>query len=179
MELTRRHIFGVAALIVFSGLMLYGAFMLREYLGNRNTAQSEVIRTLSVPGLSLESGGSLDLGTLNGRVVVVVSWATWCPSCHQLLQDLDRAKERFGDKLEVVAVDRAEEPQVVRDYRKAFPLPGRITYVTDQDDAYFNTIEGRSMPELIIYDQEGGVVEHRIDVPSFDVLMTRLDGLID
>jgi len=178
MQFTKGHLVGVFLLVALSGLFIYAATYIGGRIQNATDAPSDIERTLSLSGLTLEDGAALDLTQLEGKVVIVAAWATWCPSCQQMLFDLARAEERFGADLEVIAVNRAEETSVVRDYKSAFSLPNTISYVNDPEDAYFNSISGRSMPEMIIYTREGIVAEHRIDAPSFDVLMTTLDSLI-
>lgn len=176
MQFSRTHAIVSSLVLACSGLAIYASTLLGSYLQDRNSAPSDVERSLT-GNFELEGGGTLDIARLSGRVVVVAAWATWCPSCTQMLVDLARAKERFGHNVEIIAINRAEEAQVVADFRKTYSLPDGITYVIDQNDEYFDTISGRSMPEMIFYTKEGIVAERRIDAPSFDTLMTTLDTL--
>ena len=41
---------------------------------------------------------------LQGRIVLVDFWATWCPPCLRELPYLKEARERYGDRFEVVGV---------------------------------------------------------------------------
>ena len=50
------------------------------------------------------TGKPLTGDQLKGRVVFVEFWATWCPPCQSTLQWLGSLKEKYGDKVEVVAL---------------------------------------------------------------------------
>ena len=56
------------------------------------------------------AGHPLTAEQLSGRVVLVEFWATWCPPCRMTLQWLGKLKQRYGDKLAVVAL-AVESPE--------------------------------------------------------------------
>lgn len=58
------------------------------------------------------------------RPAVVVFWASWCPYCQALLPELAALAERYGDRIEIVAVNVFEEKQAdARAYLAAHPYP--------------------------------------------------------
>jgi thiol-disulfide isomerase/thioredoxin len=50
-------------------------------------------------------GEALDPADLAGKAVAVTFFASWCPPCRDEFRQLTRAKETFGGRLEVVAVN--------------------------------------------------------------------------
>jgi len=50
------------------------------------------------------AGQPLAAAQLSGRVVLVEFWATWCPPCRSTLAWLGELKERYGDKIAIVAL---------------------------------------------------------------------------
>ncbi len=50
------------------------------------------------------AGGPLTREQLAGKVVMVEFWATWCPPCRSTLAWLGDLRQRYGDRLAVVAL---------------------------------------------------------------------------
>lgn len=51
------------------------------------------------------SGQDLDAASLDGRIVVVAFFASWCPPCLAEFRHLNELHARFGDKARIVAVN--------------------------------------------------------------------------
>jgi thiol-disulfide isomerase/thioredoxin len=128
--------------------------------------------------LTTEDGHSFDATQFGKKPVVVATWATWCPSCTEMLITLGAVKETFGDRIEVIAVNRKEEKSTIDSFRQAVSLPKNITYVTDGADAYFKNSDGRSMPEILVYDKEGKMTVHALAALSKDELVKALQDLL-
>jgi len=162
------------ALVSFAIIGLtYYEFVLKHRVGvsARETAFHNV-------ALTTEDGRGFDSTQLGKKPMVVATWATWCPSCTDMLATLGSVKEVFSDRIEIIAVNRKEEKSTVDSFRAAVSLPKNITYVTDGADAYFKNSDGRSMPEIIIYDTEGKLREHSLAAMTKDELVKVLQELL-
>jgi thiol-disulfide isomerase/thioredoxin len=97
-----------------------------------------------------------------GKVIVVSSWASWCPQCGGDITSLDRVASEFQDR-EVVflAINRAENPTTAERYLNTIETPKHIRIILDPSDHFFATNLGYAMPETIIYDENGAIISHQ------------------
>ena len=71
-------------------------------------------------------GNAVDLSDYVGTGPVLIEfWATWCPVCAKLAPELERAYERFGNRVAflVVAVGINQSPRSVRRHLQDHPVP--------------------------------------------------------
>lgn len=76
--------------------------------------------------LSLLDGARLPAGHFDGKVVVLMFWATWCPICAAEMPYLQGLHERFHDqglRLLAVALDRERAPVVAFWQRGGYTMP--------------------------------------------------------
>lgn len=167
------RILAIVALIAAVVLILiYGRSWWNEY-----TAPSARESAFDGVVLTTETGEPLSLESTEGKPLIIVSWATWCPECLTALRVAATAKERHGDRISVVAVNRKEERQIISDYRAAYELPASVTYSLDSTDRYFMNVDGISMPEVLVYDSSGDLARRYLDAPQpeeFDSLLASL-----
>lgn len=148
--------------------LVVGTYLVVEF----RSAAPENVREKSLSGiaLTLENGETLDVAQFDGTPVIIVVWATWCPSCLEALTAAASVKEQYGDRVAVIALNRTEEQRIIDDYRNAVLLPRTITYVNDSDDAFFERVSGTSMPEVVVYGGDGSLITHLIASPSAEEL---------
>ncbi len=116
-----------------------------------------------VPDLDLKllNGKTLGAKQLQGKVVVQMYWATWCPYCRADLPEMQRIYLSLQAKgLEIIALSIDESDKTVREFWKSknysFPVAMR-------SNAYFERY-GRigTTPTYFIIDREG-VLRQRIN----------------
>ena len=112
-----------------------------------------------VTALRLGGGGSLDLASLRGRVVVLNFWASWCAPCRVESPDLDAAyRATKASGVEFVGVVTKDEERAAR----AFVANFKISYsnVFDPTGAVtlrFRGFAPRGFPYTIVLDRQGRV----------------------
>jgi peroxiredoxin len=110
------------------------------------------------PDFTLDSlhGDAVTLSALDGQVVVLDFWATWCSPCVEWLDHLQQMHERYADEgLVVLAInvgeDQEEAAEFVADHGYTF------TVLLDADGRVSDAYGVQAIPHTLIVDREGEV----------------------
>lgn len=102
------------------------------------------------------------LHDLQGKVVLVNFWATWCPPCRKEMPDLQALYDKYKDRgLVILAISDEDAGKVqpfIADRHISYPVmldPGRKV-----NDLY--QVEG--IPKTFVYDRNGKMVAQSIDM---------------
>jgi len=108
------------------------------------------------------NGKEWTLKRLQGKVVVVNFWATWCPPCRKEMPDLDALYQRFENEGLVILAISDESVDKVRPFiaekNISYPIlldPGRKVNELFQ-------VEG--IPKSFVYNRDGKLVAQSIDM---------------
>jgi len=107
---------------------------------------------------STVDGGTFDLASVRGHVVVINFWASWCAPCRVEAADLEAVHVSTKDTgVTFVGVDSRDE----QDAAKAF-LAGRVTYPSLFDPAgrialRFHDVPPTTLPATLIVDKTGRI----------------------
>jgi thiol-disulfide isomerase/thioredoxin len=107
--------------------------------------------------VTLLDGRTLPASALDGRVVVVEIWASWCPFCAQqnpLLQQLYEAQRGRGLDFLTFSIDR--DPALARAYMSKHRYTCPAAMATRQSEKWFGPRKG--LPELYVVDLDGRIV---------------------
>jgi cytochrome c biogenesis protein CcmG, thiol:disulfide interchange protein DsbE len=106
----------------------------------------------------LDGRGSLSLGELEGKVVVLNFWASWCDPCRAeapLLQDAHRALQRGGAGT-VLGVTYNDTDSDSRAFEREFELS--YPSLRDVGTELAEEFGTRALPETFVLDRRGRVV---------------------
>lgn len=148
--------------LVLLGLVGYGITIVR----NRPVSPSGPVSTQALeqlPDFSFQDyeGNSVSRSQLIGQPLVLNAWASWCPFCVEELPDFARAQEEFGDRVRIIAINRAESLGTAKKFSDRVDVTGRLTLLLDPEDSFYQSIGGFSMPETIFVDATGNIVFHK------------------
>lgn len=104
-------------------------------------------------------GKPFDMSTVIGKKPVLLEfWATWCPLCKALEPQMASAKQKYGDKLEVlvVAVGVNQSPRSIKRHMEKHSLPGRVLW--DGDGAAVRAFQAPGTSYVVLLDKTGKVV---------------------
>lgn len=124
----------------------------------------------------LEGGGSLALGDLEGKPVVLNFWASWCLPCRDEAPMLREAHERYGDRVAFVGIDIRDSRDDAIQFADKYGLD--YVHVRDEDLDIYNTYGLTGQPETFFIDEDGKVLEH-VPGPLFrETLFQLLDSMM-
>jgi len=133
------------------------------------------------PDFSLKDykGQTVSLSDFAGVPLVINSWAAWCPFCVQELPDFAKAQEEFGDKVKIIAIDRAESLNTAKEFSEKVNVTGGLILLLDPSDSFYRSIGGFSMPETIFVNKDGNTVFHKRGPMDLNEIRERIKNLIE
>ncbi len=146
--------------------IIVAAIVIAVWLVISRTGQSpntSPIRSPAIPDFHLQdyNGKTVNFSDFAGKPVLINSWASWCPFCRQELPHFATAQKEFGDKVVIIAVDRQESLAVAKGYTDEQGTTGKLVFLLDPSDSFYQSIGGFSMPETIFVDKSGNIVDHK------------------
>lgn len=112
-------------------------------------------------GATNEDGDRQRIGDLQGKVVVLDFWATYCPPCLEEIPHLNELQTRYGDRgLEVIGLHVGGEEDRPRVPAFAEKLRIGYTLATPEDDLTgFVFQNDNTIPQTLVLDREGKLVD--------------------
>ena len=140
-------------------------------------AASEPAPALS---LNLLNGGVLALNSLQGKVVVVDFWATWCVPCLSEIPMFNQLKKDYQPRgVEVIAISLDEEGAVkVKPFLKAHPMSYTQT-VGDESTAAAFKVDSSTLPVTLLIDKQGRIRFRHVGITTKDVLEGEIGRLLN
>jgi peroxiredoxin len=148
-------------------------------LGFATASQAQVYEGQPVPAFDtlLLDGKVLPAKALQGKAVLVVFWATWCPSCQRELPELQKLYEKHRARgLEILALsvdaDRFTVEEFWKDHDYTFP----VAMNSSAQAKIFGQVRGT--PTLYLIDRKGVLRMARIGSLGLEQLEVRLKPLL-
>jgi cytochrome c biogenesis protein CcmG, thiol:disulfide interchange protein DsbE len=104
---------------------------------------------------TLNGKGKISLESLQGKVVVVDFWATWCGPCRQSFPKLEEMAKKIGDKVEIVGISVDDDKKGVLEFAKETNVTFAIGW--DENHALASHWKVGTMPTTFILDATGKV----------------------
>lgn len=175
----RKHLaFGVLAGAGFAvGVYL---FAVRDILhGPTPQVTEEQVTYLPEFSFPNERGEDVVFATIQAPVRIVNFWASWSPYSKEELPSLAALKREFGDRVEVVALNRDKNPANGRAFLAEIGLSSEITFAYDSEDTYFRRVGGYNMPETVFVGPSGEVLAHVHGPMGLEVMRATVSDLLD
>jgi thiol-disulfide isomerase/thioredoxin len=106
----------------------------------------------------------IDFDGLEGKVVLLDFFATWCPPCRAEMPHLVNLQKRYNGKVQILSILMEEEKEnseaisFAKEYNLNFPI------LNSKENFLLSQALGgiRSLPTLVMYDKEGNYFTHYV-----------------
>jgi len=142
--------------------------------------KSEKTQYSTVPDFSLKDyeGNIVTPNDFPGKILVINSWAVWCPFCVDELPDFRELQEEFLDDIVVIAIDRDEPLKKTKAYTDAGGLTDTMIFLLDPGDSFYQSIGGFSMPETIFVDADGNIRVHKRGPMRLEEMREKVNSIL-
>ena len=118
----------------------------------------------------IDGSGTVNIRDLEGKVVVVNFWGTWCTPCVNELPHFNQVAEEYADEVVIIAVHSVQSNRTAKDFVDKYYPDTKMIFAFDekltaQKDMYFTLLGGSSYyPRTLVLDANG-VITFSTDSP--------------
>jgi thiol-disulfide isomerase/thioredoxin len=120
-------------------------------------ALAEVSEGDTIPAFRLPTldGRVLDSAALQGRVVYIDFWASWCTTCRKSFPVLNELHEEFRNQVVFIGLNTDEDPALAERFLQATPVDFLI--LSDKDQRVVSEFRPQGYPTAYVVDKTGTV----------------------
>jgi thiol-disulfide isomerase/thioredoxin len=126
--------------------------------------------------LTALDGKPLTLAALQGKVVLLNFWATWCGPCRAEIPDLVALQERYKDRLQIVGLNVDDEEADIKQYVQETGINYPVAMTSNDVRIQFGGIP--ALPTSFVLDTEGRVVQKHVGLWNPAVYETEIRALL-
>jgi thiol-disulfide isomerase/thioredoxin len=126
--------------------------------------------------LTALDGKPLTLAALQGKVVLLNFWATWCGPCRAEIPDLVALQERYNGRLQILGLNVDDEEADIKQYVQETGINYPVAMTSNDVRIQFGGIP--ALPTSFVLDTEGRVVQKHVGLWSPAVYETEIRALL-
>lgn len=125
------------------------------------------------------NGNPVNLDDYLGKVIVVMAWASWSPYSNTDLSMLNALSGELRDRGVVfIALNRKDTLALAQRYLATVPPLPELLVVIDTEDRFYQTVGGYAMPETVLFNQRGEIIQHWRGQVDSDTLRTHINSVL-
>jgi thiol-disulfide isomerase/thioredoxin len=125
------------------------------------------------------SGETIELEEFSSQILIINFWASWSPFTNADHTTLHELKNTYGESITIRALNRMESRETGEAYLEAIGKKDGIEYIVDTTDHFYKAHGGYAMPETLVFDRKGTLVEHIRGTLRADEFSIRVKDLIE
>jgi len=148
--------------LVFLGAILFGLVVLPLFgKGEKNPFEGTQAPDFALPVINQKfQRPELHLSDLDGKVVILDFWASWCGPCRQQAPIVERVAKKYEARgVTLVGIATSDQRRSAEAYAKAFP--SSFPALHDADENVARAYGAHGLPTLAILDRRGKIVAVR------------------
>jgi thiol-disulfide isomerase/thioredoxin len=126
--------------------------------------------------LTALDGKPLTLAALQGKVVLLNFWATWCGPCRAEIPDLVALQERYNGRLQILGLNVDDEEADIKLYVQETGINYPVAMTSNDVRIQFGGIP--ALPTSFVLDTEGRVVQKHVGLWNPAVYETEIRALL-
>jgi thiol-disulfide isomerase/thioredoxin len=126
--------------------------------------------------LTALDGKPLTLTALQGKVVLLNFWATWCGPCRAEIPDLVALQERYKGRLQIIGLNVDDEEADIKQYVEETGINYPVAMTSNDVRIQFGGIP--ALPTSFVLDTEGHVVQKHVGLWNPAVYETEIRALL-
>ena len=161
---------------LLAATLLLGA----TFAGGAPTAfAAESLLNKKAPEFTLRdlNGGSIDLASFRGKVVLLDFWATWCAPCQVEMPRFAQWQRQYGPQgLQVIGVSMDDDPALARKLYARLKLNYPVAMGDEELGHRYGGVLG--LPLTFLIDRNGNINARFQGEPDLKAIETRLKALL-
>jgi thiol-disulfide isomerase/thioredoxin len=126
--------------------------------------------------LTALDGKPLTLAALQGKVVLLNFWATWCGPCRAEIPDLVALQDRYKDRLQIIGLNVDDEEADIKQYVEETGINYPVAMTPNDVRIQFGGIP--ALPTSFVLDTQGRVVQKHVGLWNPSVYETEIRALL-
>jgi len=123
-------------------------------------------------------GEPFDSQNLDGKVVVIDFWATWCKPCVTMMPILQDVTAKFKDKdVVLLAINVGEDKQTIESFLEANPV--EQTILLDTKETIADSFVAEALPQTVVIGKDGTIESIHVGFVGSEGLTQRLTDELD